>query len=249
VQGIDASGRIFGSYSDADFNSFSFTSAAGAFTKLGPGNASDSTAVAISDAGKIVGSYTDANFETVAFAWSKGVLTNLTPKGSQGAYANAVNTAGLVAGYYTDAKGIDVAATWSASGKLALINFQNASASYANAINAAGQIAGTFTDSKGNTVVYLLNPSRIPVLTITGKTAITTTKPKYTLHGTATGVLSAVKKVTYTVGKSKKTFTASGSPSAWLINLKLAKGKTVITIIAQSATGKSKPVKVTIKRK
>ncbi len=84
----------------------------------------------------------------------------------------------------------------------------------------------------------------VPTVKITGKKNLTTTKPKLTIKGKATG---QVTSVTYRIG-SKPAKKAKGTAS-WSIQAALKPGKNKLTVTAHGPGGDSAPARLTVIRK
>jgi len=82
-----------------------------------------------------------------------------------------------------------------------------------------------------------------PTLAISGKREIKTTRPKFVLHGSASGQVTSI-----TAQLGRKVFTASGSTS-WQLTIKLKPGRNILVVTAHGPGGDSASVKVTIIRR
>jgi probable HAF family extracellular repeat protein len=151
--GINNSGQIVGSSTNASGNTEAFLYSGGVMTGLGilPGY-TDSTATAINDKGQVVGYATDSSRNTQAFLYSDGVMTGLGfLPGSSSSSAYAINDKGQIVGnsgpnggfLYSNGQMYDLNSL--------LVN--SPESVWAAGINDSGQIIGGFSSA-----AYLLTP-------------------------------------------------------------------------------------------
>ena len=252
---IGNSGRVIGSFTATNGQTFACTWFDGTFNILHPQQATASLAKALNDAGTIIGSFTREGADH-AFKWTGGnFVTDLTPPNAKSSEAEAINAAGQIAGSYVDGAGIQHAAVWG-DAIYADLAPPGAVESRAEVISASGQIAGTYKTATGLIRLFLLTPAEAPpdihptyppppppLLSVKGKRKFKTAKASVTLRGSASGTVSAVS---YHVGKGPEKF-ASGSQS-WQFKAKLKKGKNAVSITARGPGGNSAAAVVTIFR-
>jgi probable HAF family extracellular repeat protein len=95
--GINASGQIVGSYTDASSHTHGFLLSQGNYTTLNVPGSDATCAMGINDTGQIVGSY-GAGGANHAFLLSSGNYTTLAPPGSRSLQASGINASGEIVG-------------------------------------------------------------------------------------------------------------------------------------------------------
>jgi hypothetical protein len=150
--GINNSGDIVGSYSDAGGTLYSFLDVGGIFTSIDIPGASITQAIGINDSGNIVGSF--LGYTYWGFLDVGGSFTVI----DSGAYvtfgAYGINNSGHIVGTYLDADQflhgfLDVGETFTA------IDFPNAIHTQANGINDSGEIVGFYNSGDGTRPGFL----------------------------------------------------------------------------------------------
>jgi probable HAF family extracellular repeat protein len=144
--GINASGKIVGSYGDSN-SSNGFLYSGGRFTTISfPGWAGYTWAFGINASGKIVGYYEDGTgFH--GFLDSGGRFTAINFPGAFATVALGINAGGKIVGYYcySTPAGSDCRGFLYSGGNYTTIAFPGGFTTYAYGINASGQIVGVYS--------------------------------------------------------------------------------------------------------
>jgi probable HAF family extracellular repeat protein len=249
---INASGQIAGAstYQGGGSNLHAVLFQGGAKTDLGTLGGNYSSASAINASGAIVGSSNlSGNAISHAFLWTSsngmqdlGTIGTGTISG-----ATSINSSGDIVGSYADISVYPPAghAFFYTKGVMrdldGLIDASGWTIESANGINDRMQIAG-YGFVNGSRHAFLLSP--IPAqVELTGKKKRITTRPKFIMHGAASGYVTSI-----TAQIGKKTLIAKGNES-WSLIIPLKPGRNRVSLVAHGPGGDSSPARVTITRR
>jgi len=162
--GIDASGRISGSYENNDTNpegdSQGFLYSGGTFSTVDYANAQDTEIEGMNaSAGTLVGyavMYSNGTYDgSNPFTYNNGTFSNIGISG----VPSGINDGGQVVGYST-ASNSAISGFLFSNGDLLPISYPSAQQTSANGINDAGQVVGSYEDQAGKWHGFLANPAQ-----------------------------------------------------------------------------------------
>jgi probable HAF family extracellular repeat protein len=145
--GINDSGQIAGTYSDATGTHGFVEDGAGNYTSINVPGAIFTDALGINDSGQIVGLYDATGIQ--GFLKTGSVFTPIdVPGAAEGTYSWGISNNGQVVGYYLDASGVEHGFLRDGAGNYSSINIPG-SPVVAYGINDSGQIVGGYYNATG----------------------------------------------------------------------------------------------------
>jgi len=158
--GINNSGTVVGSYTDADGDLQPYTESSGTFTTLLDPNADlangGGQALGVNDSGLVVGTFTDNSGATQSFVEHGGTYVTLSDPLATSTTAEQINDSDIVVGYYLTTGSSIASGFVESHGVFTTVNDPNGTeGSSLDGINNLGQFVGTYTDGNGITHGFL----------------------------------------------------------------------------------------------
>jgi len=152
IYGINASGKMVGSYAEATGNEHGFLYSGGAITTLDFPGSSGTSAWSINASGVIVGQYTDSSSTTHGFIYKNSTYTSIDVPGAtkgfdSGTFPGAINAGEVIVGYYTVSSEPFLHGFTLSNGVFTSFDYPGADGTAAYGINDAGSISGIFLNN------------------------------------------------------------------------------------------------------
>jgi hypothetical protein len=153
VSGINGSGQVVGTYSNAGPDGHGFLLSGGVFTTIDYPGKTLTTAIGINDSGQVTGTYGPTS-QRHGFLLSGGVFSTIDPPGSTDTLLGGINNSGQVVGSYTT--GLNSATCFLLTGGVfTTFNVPGSTFCFASGINNSGQVAGAYIDGGAKLHGYL----------------------------------------------------------------------------------------------
>ena len=173
INGINAAGRLAGSYKDTNrFHAFFWSQ--GVLTTLDPPGSTRSLGGFLNAQGQVVGTYRDPpNDKRHGFLWSKGVFTTFNVPNDDpvfGTVALGINDPGQIVGDYVDMDGNRHGFLLS-QGAYTTLDVPGGVLTVAQGINNAGVIVGLHIDASGNEHGFVLSQGAYTTINVPNSAA------------------------------------------------------------------------------
>ncbi len=152
IYGINASGKMVGTYTEPTGNDHGFLYSGGAVTTLDFPGSSGTYAWSINASGVIVGQYKDSSSTTHGFMYKNSTYTSIDVPGAStgfdaGTFPGAINSGEVIVGYYTVNTAPFLHGFTLSNGVFTSFDYPGADGTVAYGINDSGSISGIFLNN------------------------------------------------------------------------------------------------------